>query len=234
MSDDYYESARNRRGTSAMTEAERVHRLAQTAAEKPEWVSTGQLAADWLQKAVRDSQNRNASFAVSYFEKTTNSISQQFKHADATAKNLARHFAHQPPKMWTSEQKAEFEAIATTTIVYSAREVNEKFAPEVEKEPAPAVEKQVSKPVIQKIEIAPGYGTLHFLGRFCQKNFRERVLEALHSEAIADYEEALKRGDKAHATSVRYMMHVWMVGALFGGIIGWAFGKLSFKIGSGE
>lgn len=85
-----------------------------------------------------------------------------------------------------------------------------------------------------KIEVAPGFGTLNFLGHFCQKNFRERVLEALHAEATEDYFEAVKRGDMVRAQYVKRMMHIWMVAAMVRGAFGWVFGKLSFRVGTGD
>jgi hypothetical protein len=87
----------------------------------------------------------------------------------------------------------------------------------------------------RKIELAPGFALRDFLGHFCQKKFRERVLEALHAEAIADYQEAIANGNEIRAKSIRRMINVWLVMAMFGGMLAWVAGKLSFKVGaSGE
>lgn len=81
------------------------------------------------------------------------------------------------------------------------------------------------------IERVPGFGLRDFLGNFCHKNFRERVLEALHAEAIADYQEALASGNKNRAKYIRKMIPLWLLLSMFGGLISWITGKLSYKIG---
>jgi hypothetical protein len=85
------------------------------------------------------------------------------------------------------------------------------------------------------IERVPGFGLRDFLGHFCQKKFRERVLEALHAEAIADYQDAIANGNKTRANYIRKMINLWLLWAMFGGLLSWVAGKLSFKVGtSGE
>lgn len=82
------------------------------------------------------------------------------------------------------------------------------------------------------IEQVPGFGLRDFLGHFCQKKFRERVLEAVHAEAIADYQDAIANGNKTRAKYIRKMIHVWLLWAMLGGLLSWVAGKLSFKVGT--
>lgn len=83
-----------------------------------------------------------------------------------------------------------------------------------------------------KVERAPGFGTRDFLGHFCQKNFRERVLEPLHAEALVDYQDALAKKDFSRAKHVRYMIYFWMLTTMLKGALSWVTGKLSFKVGT--
>lgn len=82
------------------------------------------------------------------------------------------------------------------------------------------------------IERVPGFGLRDFLGHFCQKKFRERVLEGLHAEAIADYQDALANGNLTRAKYIRKMIPVWLLLSMFGGLLSWIAGKLTLKVGS--
>jgi len=228
---------------TALTEAERVYRHARGAYEIPEWVTSAQKAADWVDQALSETSRRNAYVhAIQtrlFSENSAMSFAEQAKKAEH--ERAANMFAEK--FLVEGRLRKHYGGGATEQTgrqimnpVEAFHQSYESDKPKLEQE-ATATEKikeSCEPPVIEQIEIAPGFGMLHFLGHFCQKNFRERVLEALHAEALADYQEALKRGDLVRATTVKRMMHFWMVWAMIGGVISWVGGKLSLKIGSGE
>lgn len=82
------------------------------------------------------------------------------------------------------------------------------------------------------VESVPGFGFRDFLGHFCSKKFREQVLEALHADAVADYLDAIANGNATRAKIIYWMIYVWLIQAVLGGVLSWVVGKLSFKIGS--
>ncbi|MDR6886850.1 MULTISPECIES: hypothetical protein [Variovorax] len=90
--------------------------------------------------------------------------------------------------------------------------------------------------VAKKIAIAraPGFGFCHFLGHFCPKDFREEVLEALHADALTDYQATLANGDHLRARIIALMMYIWMLQSILGGVLSWAFEKLVGRVASGD
>lgn len=80
-----------------------------------------------------------------------------------------------------------------------------------------------------KIEIAPGFGLLRFLGSIVPRSFRERELEALHADAIELYFEKLEAGEKWAALRVKWSMRAWMLWTVFGGAAGAVFSMLVGK-----
>ncbi|MFS2035336.1 hypothetical protein ACEN8I_15045 [Polaromonas sp. CT11-55] len=243
MSDDYFGSPKDVIG-SAMTEAERVYRLAHGGYDAPSWVTSAQKAAEWFDQAVRETKQREDLLTRLRLDSnlTTLKLAQQIKDVERTAnmfaekfliqERLAKHYGmgatEQTGRQIMNPAEAFYES-------YTSDKRKKTDKSEIDKEPTVTEAPRVSRaPIVQKIEIAPGYGLLRFLGHFCSKKFRERVLEALHAESIAEYQEALKRKDKAGAISARYRMYVSMVRTVFGGAIDWAFGRFSLKIGSGE
>lgn len=104
---------------------------------------------------------------------------------------------------------------------------------------------KVSLPVLQFLSLkvnsknfalksAPGFGMRDFLGHFCQKKFRENVLEAVHAEALVDYQEALARQDDIRAKYVRRMIYFWMIATMLKGAVGWVTTKFPLRIGTGD
>jgi hypothetical protein len=84
------------------------------------------------------------------------------------------------------------------------------------------------------LQPAPGFGMRDFLGHFCQKKFRENVLEAIHAEALYDYQEALAKKDFVRAKYVGRMIYFWMLSTMLKGAIGWVTTKFSMKLGSND
>ena len=90
------------------------------------------------------------------------------------------------------------------------------------------------EPPMQKvpaIEVAPGFGLTAFLGRFCQKNFREFQLTECHSNALVDYQEQLAAGNYREAKYVRRMMPVWLFACMVGGALAWVGSRFTVKFG---
>lgn len=85
-----------------------------------------------------------------------------------------------------------------------------------------------------QFEVPPGFKLAKFLGDHCPKNFRERVIEALHAENTEAYFQAVKTGDTAREKRIKRMMKYWLIWATISGVVSWAFGKLSLKVGSGD
>ena len=85
--------------------------------------------------------------------------------------------------------------------------------------------------VSSQIEVAPGYGLCEFLGGFFRKSFREKVLEAVHAEMIAEYHEELASGNLVRAKRIRRMIPFWLLWSAIGGAIISLAGKFSFKVG---
>jgi hypothetical protein len=74
------------------------------------------------------------------------------------------------------------------------------------------------------VEVAPGFGMRDFLGRFCQKGFREFELAECHGNALVDYQEHLAAGKLAEAKYIRRMIPVWMLSCIFRGSLAWLLG----------
>lgn len=69
------------------------------------------------------------------------------------------------------------------------------------------------------VEVAPGFRFLKYCKYFCSKKFVERELAALHADAVENYYEALATGSKKEQFIAKYMIYIWMLGAIAGGLI---------------
>ncbi|MDP3611520.1 MAG: hypothetical protein Q8R98_06695 [Rubrivivax sp.] len=85
-----------------------------------------------------------------------------------------------------------------------------------------------------QLDVPPGFKLAKFLGDHCPKSFRERVIEGFHAENTEVYFLAIKSGDTVRANRIKRMMKFWLLWITFSGLISWAFGKLPFRMGSGE
>ena len=81
---------------------------------------------------------------------------------------------------------------------------------------------------------APGFGLRNFLGHFCQKKFRENVLEPCHAEALYDYQDALAKKDYVRAKYAGKMIYFWMIATMLKGAVGWVTTKFPLKFGTGD
>jgi hypothetical protein len=81
----------------------------------------------------------------------------------------------------------------------------------------PASPKIEVVPVAPKIEVVPGYGFGRLLGSFLPKKLREHVLEPLLADAMQDYYDACEARDETRVKRIRYMVYIWMLGAVFRG-----------------
>jgi hypothetical protein len=67
-----------------------------------------------------------------------------------------------------------------------------------------------------RIRIAPGFSFCRFLGYFCTKTTRERVLEAYHAEVVADWVEHVAQGQWFGALVIVTLMYPRMIMLVFG------------------
>lgn len=70
-----------------------------------------------------------------------------------------------------------------------------------------------------RLDRAPGFAFCRLIGHICPKRYRERVLEAFHAEVIADYTDALAKGDLARARMINICMYPQMTWQVFGALI---------------